>query len=249
MRSNWRIAGTALTLLPLLIASGCTGDAVIQPGNGRLELQIVVDPAVGPRGGSADPFKYATIDLAAVTFNAIDPLAQKVLGPYPLQILQQPTIAGMTSSQSQTLGTINMSAGTYVMDKVFMNGFDVNASLYCSVTTFTECRLDADCPSTETCSAVMPPLPIADGRCYQGNLESGHFLVAGSSSQKGVVPTTQPQFRIQPGKVTLLRVVMDGAALTTLLESHATCSTTSNVATLTQIAASELSPMVSVELP
>ena len=82
-----------------------------------------------------------------MTFNAYDPLASIVLGPYPLQILQQPTLAEMVSSGAQSLGTVDISAGSYVMDKVFINGFDVNASVFCSVSTFTECRTDADCPT------------------------------------------------------------------------------------------------------
>ena len=42
MRFNWRLASVALTLLPLVAATSCTGNKVIAPGNGRLELQLVV---------------------------------------------------------------------------------------------------------------------------------------------------------------------------------------------------------------
>ena len=46
-----------------------------------------------------------------------------------------------------------------------------------------------------------------------------------------------------------MRVVLDGAALTSILEQHATCSTTTNGATLTQIVATTLGPLLSVQLP
>jgi hypothetical protein len=295
MRFNWRLASIALTLLPLVAATGCTGDKVIQPGNGRLELQLVVDPAVGPRADSKPPFNYAKLDLSAVTFKASDPLALIVFGPYPLQILLQPTLAEMVSSGAQSLGTIDISAGSYVMDKVFINGFNLNASVYCSVTTITECRTDADCPmlhcsndgtkvctqnsdcgptcqnsfcsddvtkaclqdsdcgptcqnSPETCSTKLAPIQNVP-RCSEGVLMSANFAVAGGSQEKGVVPTNQPVFEIRAGEVTVLRVVLDGATLTPLLEQNATCSTTTNGATLVSIPATSLGPMLSVQLP
>jgi hypothetical protein len=295
MRFNWRLASIALTLLPVVAATGCTGDKVIQSGNGRLELQLVVEPAVGPRVDSKPAFNYAKLNLAAVTFKPTDPLAPILFGPYPLQILLQPTLAEMASSGAQSLGTIDISAGSYAMDKVFVNGFDVNASVYCSVTTITECRTAADCPrfcsddatkactqnsncgptcqnsfcsddgtkaclqdsdcgptcqnSSETCSTTGVP-PIKNiARCTEGVLMSANFLVSAGDQKTGIVPTSQPVFEIRAGEVTVLRVVLDGAALTPLLEQHATCSTTTNGATLIAFTAAELGPLLSVQLP
>ncbi len=296
MRFNWKLATIAITLLPLVAATGCTGDKVMQPGNGQLELQLVVEPAVGPREDSKPPYNYAKLNLAAVTFKPTDPLAPISLGPYPLQILLEPVLAQMESSGTQSLGTIQISAGSYVMDKVFVNGFDVNASVYCSVTTILECQTDADCPtmhcsddatkactensgcgptcqnsfcsddgtkaclqdsdcgptcqnSPETCSTTgLPPITNI-ARCFDGVLMSANFLVAGGSQEKGIVPTSQPVFEIRAGEVTRLRVVLDGATLTTDMEQHATCSTTTNGATLTAFTAAELGPLVSVQLP
>jgi len=296
MRFNWKLATITMTLLPLVAAMGCTGDKVMQPGNGRLELQLVSEPAIGPRADSKPPYNYAKLDLSAVTFKPTDPLAPIVLGPYPLQILEQPTLAELASSGAQSLGTIEISAGSYVMDKVFVNGFDVNASVYCSVTTVTECRTDEDCPtmhcsddatkactqnsqcgptcqnnfcsddgtkaclqdsdcgptcqnSPETCSTTgLPPIKNV-ARCYDGVLMSANFLVSGGIQDKGIVPTSQPVFEIRAGEVTVLRVALDGAALTTHMEQHATCSTTTNGATLTAFTAAELGPVFSVQLP
>ena len=250
MRFNWRLASIALTLLPVVAATGCTGDKVIQSGNGRLELQLVVDPAVGPRAGSKPPFNYAKLNLAAVTFTPTDPVAPIVFGPYPLQILLEPTQAEMVSNGAQSVGTVDISAGSYVMGKVFINGFDVNSSKACSVTTTIDCTMDDSlCPAPEACLPKNePPLKTA-ARCIDGVLEWAAFLVAGGSQQKGVVPTNQPVFEIRAGEVTVLRVLLDGATLTPLLEQNATCSTTTNGATLVSIPATSLGPMLSVQLP
>ena len=84
MRFNWRLASVALTLLPLVAATGYTGDKVIQPANSSLELHLVVNPAGGSRTDRRTPFNYGKANLAGVTFNAYDPLAKTVLGPEPL---------------------------------------------------------------------------------------------------------------------------------------------------------------------
>jgi len=221
MRIHSRLASVAL-LLPLLAAMGCSDNTVIAPGNGHLSAELVLDPAVGPRDASKPPFLWARADVSSVTFNANDPAWKISLGPFPLRIVGQTTEANLAIEDTQVLGTITITDGTYKLEKVFISKFELN-------------------------TANEPPIPGV-ARCANGAPEFAELLISGNSSdERGIVPSNQPVFEVRSDTPRVLLLTMDGAALTAVLESHIICTPGSTSATVTPLLSSELSSLITVQ--
>jgi hypothetical protein len=222
MKLNRRFASISLTLLPALVAMGCAGSEVIAPGNGQISMQLVLDPTVGPRVDSNPPFTYAKLEMAAVTFNFTDPSAAISLGPLPLEALEDRMQLDLTSDAALALGTVTISNGTYKLEKIFINKFMLNTS-------------DA------------PPVSGVP-KCSSGVLEYAEFLIAGSGDARAIVPSSQPNFEVFAGEPKTIRLLLDGEALTAVLESHVTCDPTTNAATVTYLSATELGSLFTIEV-
>jgi hypothetical protein len=220
MRILRRLA--SISLLLLLVLTGCTGSESIVSGSGQLTAELFLDPAVGPRDGSKPPFLYARANIGAVTFTPVDPGASISLYENPLQALVQEVETSLATTGAQLLGTVSVGKGAYKVDTIYIPKFGLNT---------------ADEP------------PITPPRCSDGALRYANFGFPDIPIEsKRIVPSSQPVFEILGETARVIRFTIDGAALTALLESHVTCHAGSDDATVTPLSADELSPLITVQL-
>jgi hypothetical protein len=222
MRFNLRLAGVTLTVLSLLMGAGCTPSKVLAPSNGQVALQMLVDPAVGPRDGSKPAFVWAKTRITAVTFSPVDESAATSLGPNPLQILLQASDVDLAVGDAQPIATVNIGPGTYRIGQIFINFFELNTS-------------------------NEPPV-AQHPRCAGGALEYAQILPVGGGAAP-IDPALQPVFEVRAGKQTTLRLVASGTELTTLLESQVTCAEDGIGATVAAIPLAALGSKLSFQLP
>jgi hypothetical protein len=222
MRFNGRVAGASLMVLLLALAVGCSPSKEIAPANGRVTIQILTDPAAGPRAGSAASFLWAKTNITAITFRAVDTGSEISLGGIPFQFLAAPVDVDLTLADAQSIASINLSPGTYTLDRIFINSFELN---------------------TSNAAPQVSRLSCADGV-----LVDGVFRPEGNGSL-GIEPQIPFTFEVRSGHATTLQVLVNGTGLTTLLESHDGCeSVGTGTSAATSVPLDDLSANVSIQL-
>lgn len=227
-----RTASLLVVMLPLVAAIGCTGGETLPPGNGRLTVRLLVSPAVGPRSGGLPPFAWSRGDLSSVTLAPANPDAASALGSHPIETLSKFVTLDLGAAVPTNVQSVTLRGGIYKVTGFTFTGFEMNTA------------------------AEDPLVGVNSGTCTDnvGAIVSYNLDVGASDGTKVIQPPAGTAVEVPAGGQANLTLVMNGAALTQLLESKGTCVAQQEVNGVTPflysagpLVASELTPLFSFQ--
>jgi len=206
MRSNRQLAIVLLAISTVVASVGCNDTEVIPEANGRLTIRVAMEPPAGARAGASPTFTWGRSVVSAVTLSPQGVTHSEIVGLSGINPVYSdtPPSADMIATTDSDVRTVIVPAGVYKLDELIFDKFIL---------------------SVENDDPLLPP--AGGGRCDEnGNVVLSLSIpvsdeIGGDRAIRpsGVVTVTVPE-----GGEGALTIVLQGDALSSLLDSHAVCS-------------------------